>query len=319
MYDFSATGGGIQHNGFVDATNALGYKIILNASGYSGAVTSCPATLMLVDLLGYHTLTNATVGSTGTKTMANTENVTFDDGTGFLRMIHANDYDTYTPVQFTTAGALPTGLAPLTTYWTIRVDATHSKLATSLTNAIAGTAVAYTNDGTPANTLWVRHPRYTDGKGVQTFITNSVAGACDPVTLQLTYVNAAGTGSRTTPLTLPITTAAAPLLTIPYSGTGVGKYGPFIPLMAGDTGTRFVNNLILSVTPTATAVWNLCYCKPLLTLPLTTIGVAAERDLVNQLPSMPRVYDGACLVWLIYSQLATPNNTAYYGDRKSVV
>jgi hypothetical protein len=53
--------------------------------------------------------------------------------------------------------------------------------------------------------------------------------------------------------------------------------------------------------------------KPLLTLPITTIGVASERDLVNQLPSMPRVYDGACLMWNVYTQVAIPNNTAYYG------
>jgi hypothetical protein len=46
---------------------------------------------------------------------------------------------------------------------------------------------------------------------------------------------------------------------------------------------------------------------------LTTVGVAAERDLVNQLPSMPRIFDGACLVWLIYAGAAIPNNTSYFG------
>lgn len=62
-----------------------------------------------------------------------------------------------------------------------------------------------------------------------------------------------------------------------------------------------------------TGVYNLCLCKPLLTLPMTTVGVAAERDLVNQMPSMPKVYDGACLVWLIYAGSAIPNNSAFYG------
>jgi hypothetical protein len=46
---------------------------------------------------------------------------------------------------------------------------------------------------------------------------------------------------------------------------------------------------------------------------MTTIGVAAERDLVNQLPSLPRVFDGACLNWLIYNGAATPVNSAFYG------
>jgi hypothetical protein len=58
---------------------------------------------------------------------------------------------------------------------------------------------------------------------------------------------------------------------------------------------------------------NLVLARPLLTLPMTTIGVAAERDLVNQLPSMPRVYDGACLVWLMYAGAATPVASTFYG------
>ena len=58
------------------------------------------------------------------------------------------------------------------------------------------------------------------------------------------------------------------------------------------------------------------FVRPLafiLTLPITTLGVASERDLVNQLPSMPRVYDGACLVWLMYSGAATVNNASIFG------
>ncbi|MGK3945659.1 hypothetical protein ABK046_45860, partial [Streptomyces caeruleatus] len=58
---------------------------------------------------------------------------------------------------------------------------------------------------------------------------------------------------------------------------------------------------------------NVVLCRPLLTLPMTTIGVAAERDLVNQLPSMPRVYDGACLTWLMLAGAATPVASAFYG------
>jgi hypothetical protein len=53
--------------------------------------------------------------------------------------------------------------------------------------------------------------------------------------------------------------------------------------------------------------------KPILTLPMTTLGVAAEREFVSQLPSFPRVYDGAALYWLLYSGAATPANSAFYG------
>jgi hypothetical protein len=44
------------------------------------------------------------------------------------------------------------------------------------------------------------------------------------------------------------------------------------------------------------------------------VGVAAERDLLNQLPSLPRVYDGANLSWLMYAGALTPVNSAFYGN-----
>jgi hypothetical protein len=111
---------------------------------------------------------------------------------------------------------------------------------------------------------------------------------------------------------LPTSTTTMPILSIPYSGTASGKYGPFIPLQAPDAGIRSIQTLT-TVGNLSNGAWGVCLCKPLLTLPITTIGVASERDLVNQLPSMPRVYDGACLAWLVYTQAAVPNNTAYYG------
>jgi hypothetical protein len=46
--------------------------------------------------------------------------------------------------------------------------------------------------------------------------------------------------------------------------------------------------------------------------------VAAERDFVNMLPSMPRIYDGACLHWALYAGAAVPTNTSYFGHIDSV-
>lgn len=60
-------------------------------------------------------------------------------------------------------------------------------------------------------------------------------------------------------------------------------------------------------------VMNLILVKPLLTLPMTTIGVAAERDLLNQVPSLPKVYDGANLQWMLYAGAATPVSSPFYG------
>ena len=148
-------------------------------------------------------------------------------------------------------------------------------------------------------------PRYTNGAGVQAFLTPStVMGAATP-TLSIGYTNSAGTAGKATPATLPIGNTAAAVTSIVYSGTGNGKFGPFMPLAAGDAGIRSVQSVTLSASYVS-GVLNLVLCKPLMTLPITTLGVTAERDLVNQFASMPKIHDGACLAWVMLAGAATP-------------
>lgn len=172
------------------------------------------------------------------------------------------------------------------------------------------TTVTTTTEQTLNNTVTL--PRFTTGAGVQAFLTPSTVMGAGTPNITLTYTNQAGTTGRTTPATLPIGMTAAPVSSIVYSGTGAGKYGPFMPLAAGDSGIRSVQSIKLSATYTS-GVLNLVLCRPLLTLPLPAVGVAAERDLINQLPSLPYVYNGACLQWLMYAGAATPVNSAFYG------
>lgn len=309
-YDLDSTSAGIQHNGFVGAAGD-GYKTILNASAFSAAATSMPAVFMLVDMLGYAPIT--TVTTTGAQTLVTSNTFTASSSSGLL-LTYANDWDTYTKVQFTTTTTLPTGLSLATDYWLVRVSSTTARVATSLANAIAGTVVAYTDGGTGTHTLTVRHARYGDGKGVQTILVPSTVMGAGTPTVTLTYTNSDGTGSKTTPSTpaLPLINATSPVSQVSYSGTGAGKYGPFMPLANADRGVRMGNSINFSATMTS-GVQNLIYVRPLLSMPMTTIGVAAERDLLNQIPSLPRVYDGACLAWMMYAGAATPTNSAFYG------
>jgi hypothetical protein len=55
-------------------------------------------------------------------------------------------------------GALPGGLVALTDYWVIRVDANTLKLATSNSNALAGTAIDLTTTGSGTNLLEIGIP-----------------------------------------------------------------------------------------------------------------------------------------------------------------
>lgn len=174
------------------------------------------------------------------------------------------------------------------------------------------TTVTTTGAQTLDNTITL--PRYTDGKGVQAFLTPSTAMGAGTPTVTLNYTNSEGTASRTTPTSpsLPICNTTSPITQISYSGTGVGKFGPFIPLATGDAGIRSVQSISFSATMTS-GVQNLVLCRPLFTMPMTTIGVVSERDFLNQVPSLPRVYDGAVIMPLMYAGANTPTNSAYYG------
>ena len=165
------------------------------------------------------------------------------------------------------------------------------------------TTVTTTGAQTLNNTVTL--PRYTTGAGVQAFLTPStVMGAATP-NLSIGYTNSAAVSGKATPATLPIGNTAAAVTSIVYSGTGTGKFGPFMPLQAGDAGISSVQSVTLSASYVS-GVLNLVLCKPLMTLPITTLGVTAERDLVNQFMAMPKIYDGACLAWIMLAGAATP-------------
>ena len=57
------------------------------------------------------------------------------------------------PFQATTTGTLPTGMATVTNYWMVKVDANTLSIATSLANALAGTVVTISGAGSGTDTL----------------------------------------------------------------------------------------------------------------------------------------------------------------------
>lgn len=164
-------------------------------------------------------------------------------------------------------------------------------------------AVAQTLTGTPSL-------RYTNGAGCRLFWVQTVAAGATAQNISLSYSNTTPTSGRALPVTVSMT-ASAIVGHISHSGTAANNYGPFLPLASGDTGVSTVASVTFSAANTGTGA--LCLARPLLTLPLTTASVAAERDLLNQLPSLPRVVDGACLVWLYFAGAATGASTNFYG------
>lgn len=153
--------------------------------------------------------------------------------------------------------------------------------------------------------------RYTTGAGLRASLIVTATTGATAHNLSMSYTNQAATAGRTLPVTVSCT-ASAIVPHITHSGTAANNYGPFLPLASGDTGIRSVQSVQLSAASLAGTAALALY-KPLATLPITTLGVAAERDLMNQLPSMPQVQDGACLVWLLFTGAAVGASTNFYG------
>lgn len=93
----------------------------------------------------------------GTGTLAETvAEASWTNSGGSLAAAVTSNTDTWITgmkVQMTTTNTLPTGLSLATDYYVIRASSTSLKFATSLANAVAGTAIAWTNDGTGNHTI----------------------------------------------------------------------------------------------------------------------------------------------------------------------
>ncbi len=78
-----------------------------------------------------------------------------DAGADKVNFASAHGYTTGKgPLRLTTTGTLPAGLATKTDYWAIVIDSDTIALASSLSNALAGTRVSISDTGTGTHTLW---------------------------------------------------------------------------------------------------------------------------------------------------------------------
>ena len=283
-------------------------KHILNVGASCVAATGAPWQLKLVDLQGYYRMSTTNVTGTGSRSLINTNTFTADAGTNLIT--YSNDWKSGTVVQFTTTTTLPAGLSLATDYWLIRASATTATVAASYADYVAGTAIDITSTGTGTHTLTIQMPRYTNGVGCEAmFVCQTQPTAGGPTLSASDYTNTAGTGgARAFQGTVTMNaTADAYATRIIHSSNAANRYGPFLPKQGGDTGIRRINSFTWSAGTayTGTGVIALCIARPLLDIALPVTGMWSERDLVNQLPSMPRVYDGACLQWLLMSTGAT--------------
>jgi len=287
----------------------------------SAAATTVPCWLILVDVVGFYRKTpiTSTLADATTNTLGYGDTFTADDTTDICTWTSTTNYSynilVGTRVRLTTTTTLPAPLAIATDYYVIKVTDTTFKLATTYANAIAGTAINITTTGTGTHTMSRLLPRYTNGAGVQAFYFNSNSTALGAATpnLSLGYTNSAQVTSRATPTVLPIGKTAASNSLIIHTGTGSGKYNYTVPLQSGDAGIAEINT-IQNATSYVSGEYSVAMVKEITRIPLNVLGQAAERNLQFDYPSLPRIYDGAALYWLVASSTTTPANAGFHGD-----
>lgn len=99
---------------------------------------------------------------------------------------------------------------------------------------------------------------------------------------------------------------------IPHSGAAANRYGAFLPRQGADVGIQRVDSFTFSggTAYTGSGVLALALMRPLgVDLMLPATGVLSQQDMINQIPSMPKVEDGACLQWLLFGAGATTTAT----------
>jgi hypothetical protein len=272
-------------------------------------------------VLGFYRVTavTTTTAQATTNTLGQSDTFTANAGTDICTWTSTANIPSNilvgTRVRLTTSGTLPAGLATATDYYVIKVSDTTFKLATSYANAVAGTQIDITDAGTGTHTVTWLLPRYTNGAGVQAIFFNPQATALGAGTPNLTlgYTNSTQTTSRATPTVAPVGKTAASNSHILYTGaTGTGKYNYQVPLQAGDAGIAEINTIRNDATYTS-GMYSVAMIKEIARWPISTLGLASERNFVNEFPSLPRIYDGAALYFLVGSGVATPAGSAFSG------
>lgn len=174
------------------------------------------------------------------------------------------------------------------------VPLTTTNVSTTGTKTVTMTAIS--NTGSTGD-------RYANGQGLRLFVASSVVamGANAP-TCVINYLDTGGAAGATTSFTSTASMGVGQLLN---TGAAANKYNPFLPLAAGDTGVSDIVSLVWSGTAHASGSVIIGLCKPLWCLPLPATGLYSKMDMVNAMPSMRQIKDGANLQFLLFQTGAT--------------
>jgi hypothetical protein len=144
--------------------------------------------------------------------------------------------------------------------------------------------------GSPASPALTR---YTGGTGNIAFYEIYTIIGTTTTTLTMTYTNQAGTGSRTS--------------TISIGGTNFREVTrmQIIPLAAGDSGIQAIDYIQLDGSTGTLGNFGITIAQPLAWIPVNTAGTMGWRDYTTGLPGIPVINPDACLSLMFIPFAAT--------------
>ena len=180
---------------------------------------------------------------------------------------------------------ISTGITPLTAGVYLLYDRLFHE------GGLSGTSTsAQTVQGSPASPALTRN---TGGAGnIAFYEIYSIIGTTTR-TLTMTYTNQAGTGSRTS--------------TISIGGTGFREVTRMqrIPLEGNDTGIQSIQSVQLDLSTGTVGNFGITIAQPLAWIPVGAPGSMGWRDYTTGLPGIPPIDPNACLSVMFIPQATT--------------
>jgi hypothetical protein len=174
------------------------------------------------------------------------------------------------------------------------------------------TAATHTITMTALGNTTGKGDRYAYGEGLRMMVVSQTAPTTGGGNITVTYTASGASGSTGQTTVASSTLAAAPKGHVIHSGPVATRAAPFLNLAAGHTGVKDIESVTFAATAyTGSGRLAILLVKPLFVLPIPTAGMHSMTDLVNMMPSMPKIPDGACVKLMAYHTAATTANANF--------
>lgn len=155
--------------------------------------------------------------------------------------------------------------------------------------------------------------RMTNANGVQCSLLVTTATTAGNGQLTINYKDQAGNDQAQVGSMYAVSTTHPTGCFYAASNAAVTIGGVNMPLAAGDLGVQRVNSYTINTGGT-TGVGAFILHRPIASIPLVAANTAAERSFIQDLITLPRIYDDSCLGFMVQIGGAMTTNQIIQGE-----